>query len=94
MGRLPRPAAMTADEFRSLIDAAGVSVDETAAILSVNSATVFRWLHARSSISEARAKLIRERIKDKMIKSLSDLLRKHLPGQDLRQQAGICRIGS
>ena len=55
--------AMSADEFRAILEAAGVPQHRAAVLLGVGQTTVFRWLHGEAPISEARAALIRERIK-------------------------------
>ena len=58
----PQPAAMTADEFRAILDVAGLNTVQAAKILGVGTTTVDRWLHGETPISEARAALIRARI--------------------------------
>jgi DNA-binding transcriptional regulator YdaS (Cro superfamily) len=54
---------MTADEFSTILDAAGFNTVQAAKALGVVNATVFRWLNGDTPISEARAAIIRERIK-------------------------------
>ena len=57
-----QPAAMTADEFRAILDAADLTIAEAAKALGVGTSTIDRWLNDETPISEARAALIRERI--------------------------------
>ena len=60
---LPQPAAMTAAQFRAILEAAGLNQTRAAEALGVSITTVNRWFKGLVTISEARAKLIRERIK-------------------------------
>ena len=58
-----QPAAMTRDEFRTLLDASGLTQAGTAEALGVNRATVLRWLDGYTPISAGKATLVRERIR-------------------------------
>ena len=55
--------AMSADEFRAILEAAKVPQHRAAKLLGVGQTTIFRWLNNEAPISEARAATIRERIK-------------------------------
>jgi hypothetical protein len=63
MGRRPRPAVMTPDEFRAPLDASGLTQAGAADRLGVTGATVFNWLEGHTPITEDRAALIRARIR-------------------------------
>ena len=54
---------MTPDEFRALLDAAGLTQAAAAARLGVTGPTVFSWLEGHTPIAEDKARLIRERIR-------------------------------
>ena len=58
----PQPAAMTADEFRDILEAANLNQQGAADALGVGLATVQRWIQEQTPISQERAKLIRERL--------------------------------
>ena len=59
----PQPAAMTANEFHAILEAAGLNLAQAAKAIGVSIATVHRWLNDVTPISAAKAALIRERIK-------------------------------
>ena len=63
MPHQPQPSAMSADEFRAILEAAKMPQHRAAGLLGVGSTTIFRWLNDETPITEARAALIRERIK-------------------------------
>jgi DNA-binding transcriptional regulator YiaG len=63
MGRRPRPAVMTPDEFRALLDASGLTQAAAAVRLGVAGATVFNWLEGHTLITADRAALIRALIR-------------------------------
>ena len=58
----PKPAAMTADEFRAIIDASGLTQSDVAKVLGVSSGTVTRWANAEVPITAEKASLIRDRL--------------------------------
>lgn len=59
----PQPPAMTAEEFRALLDAVGLTEKQAAKLLGVSTSTVHRWQNGETPITLDRAHLIRERIK-------------------------------
>ena len=61
----PQLAAMTADEFRTILDAAELNTVQVAKLIGMSTTTIDRWLHDETPISQGKAKLIRDRIKDK-----------------------------
>jgi DNA-binding transcriptional regulator YiaG len=63
MARRARPAAMTPDEFRALLDASGLTQAAAAVQLGVTGATVFNWLEGHTPITADRAALIRALIR-------------------------------
>lgn len=58
-----QPAAMTSDEFRTLLDASGLTQVGAAQALGVNRATVLRWLAGSTPIAARKATLIRDLIR-------------------------------
>ena len=56
-------AAMTRDEFRTLLEVSGLTQAGAAEVLGVNRATVLRWLDGYTPISAGKAALVRERIR-------------------------------
>ncbi len=58
----PQPAAMTADQFRALLEAAGLTQQRAAALLGVSVTAVQHWLQGDTPISQAKADLIRARL--------------------------------
>lgn len=61
----PRPAHMTPQQFREIIEAAGVTQGEAAERLGVTRQTVVRWLGNSTPIDKANATLIRATFKAK-----------------------------
>lgn len=59
----PQPAVMTPEEFRALLDAAGLTEKRAAKVLGVHPSTVHRWQNGETPITIDRAALIRERIR-------------------------------
>ncbi len=56
----PRKQAMTPDEFRTILRAAGVSQLEAAERLKVHKMTIWRWLQGKPFIDAANATHIRQ----------------------------------
>ena len=68
----PRPAAMTPDQLRALMQAAGIATQrELAKVLGVHEPCVSRWLSGQRTISRAYAALFREILKDRIASPLS-----------------------
>ena len=63
MAARPQPAAMSADEFRTLFEAAGLTEHSAAALLGVHASTVHRWINGDAPIADDKARLIRTRLK-------------------------------
>jgi transcriptional regulator with XRE-family HTH domain len=59
----PQPPAMTPDEFRARMEAAGLTERTAAEALGVNKNTVYRWLSGETPIAADKAALIRQRIR-------------------------------
>lgn len=59
----PRPAAMTADELRALIAAAGLTNSTLAERLGITRQTVWMWATGRTPISRQAVALIKATVK-------------------------------
>lgn len=65
--KLPRPAAMTKDAFRALLNSHGLSYSMAAGRLGYTKTAVSNWARGVVPISEATAALIREKIIEEKI---------------------------
>jgi len=61
----PRKPAMTPEEFRELLESAGLTIREAADLLGVSNPTVSRWQTGKTPIGNSSAKLIRALMKPK-----------------------------
>ena len=93
MPRHNRPAAMSADEFRAILDAAGLTRATAAARLEVSAFAVYSWLTGRTPISTDRARLIRARLTPARSSALRALAAAHVPSHQSEYQREAIAAG-